>query len=81
MYAIYDSRVGTALRTLLDGDERIVKCPVGRSREGDMCNDEAWADNYVILLVVLGVIRDRMNEKGYPFNIADVEMALFMMGK
>lgn len=33
--AIYDSRVGTALRTLEHEGQRLVKCPVGRTRPGD----------------------------------------------
>jgi hypothetical protein len=79
--AIYDSRVGTALRTLKHESERIIKCPPGRKRCGDACSDEQWAENYEKFIWVLEVIRKLLNEHGYPFSIADVEMGLFMMGK
>lgn len=79
--AIYDSRVGTALRTLEVGGQRLVKCPAGRTRPGDICSDKKWATDYEKLIWILEVIRNCLNEQGYPFNIADVEMALFMMGK
>lgn len=79
--AIYDSRVGTALRTLEHKGERIVKCPAGRTRLGDLCTNEQWAKDYEKLIWILEVIRNWLNEQGFPFNIADVEIALFMMGK
>jgi hypothetical protein len=80
-FAIYDSRVGTALRTLIVENQRLVKCPAGRTRPGDPCSDEQWAKDYEKLIWILEIIRNRLNEQGYPFSIADVEMALFMMGK
>lgn len=80
-FAIYDSRVGTALRSLLFEGERLLKCPVGRGRSGDACSDEVWAENYERLIWVLEVMRDYLNERGYPFSVGDVEMALFMIGK
>jgi hypothetical protein len=80
-FAIYDSRVGTALRTLEHEGERLIKCPVGRTRPGDLCTKEQWAKNYEKLTWILEVLRNWLNEQGYPYNIADVEMALFMMGK
>jgi len=55
--------------------------PPGRSRPGDLCSDRQWAEDYQKLIWILEVIRDWLNEQGYPFSIADVEMALFMMGK
>lgn len=79
--AIYDSRVGTALRTLVHNGKSIIKCPVGRSRKGDMCTNKQWATNYEKLIWILEIMRNKLNEKGYPFNIADVEMSLFMIGK
>jgi hypothetical protein len=79
--AIYDSRVGTALRSLTHNGIRIIKCPPGRSRPGDTCSENVWANNYEQMLWVLEVTRNYLIEKGYPFSIADVEMALFMMGK
>ena len=79
--AIYDSRVGTALRTLKKNDIRLLKCPPGRNRPGDTCTKKKWAENYEKLIWTLEVIRNYLNKQGYPFSIADVEMALFMMGK
>jgi len=85
-FAIYDSRVGLALATLKDGDDRIIKIPgrapqAGRTFPSDNCGSEEWGENYQKLLWVLEVTRNVLNEEGYPFNLADVEMALFMMGK
>lgn len=80
-FAIYDSRVGSALRSLLYEGKRLVKCPAGRGRSGDACSDEVWAKNYERLIWVLEVVRDYMNERGYPLSVGDVEMALFMIGK
>lgn len=80
-YAIYDSRVGTALRSLVSDGERLIKCPAGRSRPGDSCSSQKWVDNYERFIWVLGIMSDCLNERGYPFCVGDVEMALFMMGK
>jgi hypothetical protein len=80
-FAIYDSRVGNALRTLEHQGQRLVKCPTGRTRPGDACTDEQWARDYEKLVWILEIIRNWLNEESYPFNTADVEMALFMMGK
>ena len=80
-YCIYDSRVGTALRSLKHDGKRIVLCPQGRSRGGDVCTNKQWAENYEQLIWTLEVTRDYLNRQGYPFRIADVEMALFMIGK
>ncbi|MCP8322253.1 MAG: hypothetical protein H3Z52_15145, partial [archaeon] len=80
-YCIYDSRVGTALRGLKYDDKRLILCPPGRLRGGDICTNNDWAENYERLVWTLEVMRDYLNQKGYPFRIADVEMALFMMGK
>jgi len=82
LYAVYDSRVGTALRSLVDEDGgRLIKCPAGRSRPGDACSDRGWAENYERLIWVLEIISGYMGERRYPFSVSDVEMALFMMGK
>lgn len=80
-FAIYDSRVGTALRTLKHEGERLIKCPAGRTRPGDVCTDIEWSSNYEKLIWTIELIRNWLNEQGYPFNVTDVEMALFMMGK
>lgn len=79
--AIYDSRVGKALKTLKLTENGTIKCPPGRGRPGDACTYAQSAANYQKLIWVLEVIRDYLNEQGYPFSSADVEMALFMMGK
>lgn len=81
-FAFLDSRVGTALKTLTYDGERIVKSPPGMNRAGDHdVTPSGWANNYQKLLWVLEIIRNELNEEGFPFSIADVEMALFMMGE
>lgn len=80
-FCIYDSRVGHALKTLQFTEKPILKCPAGRARPGDPCSDSGWAKNYQNLIWTLEVIRDYLNSEGHQFGIADVEMALFMMGK
>ena len=80
-FCIYDSRVGQALKTLQFAEKPVLKCPAGRARPGDPCSDSGWAKNYQNLIWTLEVIRDYLNSEGYQFSIADVEMALFMMGK
>jgi hypothetical protein len=80
-FCIYDSRVGTALRTLQKDGRRLILCPPGRSRGGDSASDSQWARNYERLIWTLEVIRDQLNSKGYSYIISDIEMGLFMMGK
>lgn len=80
-YAIYDSRVGTALRSLVSDSERLIKCPIGRNRPGDSCSNQRWVENYERLIWVLEITSGYLSERGYPFSVGDVEMALFMMGK
>ena len=80
-FCIYDNRVGTALKTLQFAEKPVLKCPVGPKKAGDICSDERWGENYNHLIWTLEVIRDYLNKEGYPFSIADIEMALFMMGK
>jgi hypothetical protein len=80
-FAIYDSRVGTALRSLVADGIRLIKCPAGRSRSGDTCSNRKWAENYERLIWVLEIMSGYLSEKGYPFSVADVEMALFMIGE
>ena len=79
---IYDSRVGFALQRLTHDGERLVKIPPSQSRLGDggVTNTE-WVKNYEHLIWISELIRDFMNENGCTYRIADVEMALFMMGK
>jgi hypothetical protein len=79
---IYDSRVGNALRDLKHEGKRIIAYPPGRGRDGDHgLNEEAWAENYQKLIWTLEIVRDYLNEKGQTYRLADVEMALFMIGK
>ena len=79
---IFDSRVGSALRTLTYDMERLVKIPSSRSRQGDAgVTRNEWAINYEHLVWITEIIRDYMNEAGCTYRVADVEMALFMMGK
>ena len=80
-YAIYDNRIGNALRSLQYGRERIIKCPPGSNQLGDALSNSEWAKNYVYLIWTLWVICDRMNEEGVLFNIADAEMALSVIGE
>jgi len=80
-FAIYDSRVGTALRSLVVDGRRLIKCPAGRGRPGDACSNRRWAENYERLIWVLEIMSGYLSQRCYPFSVADVEMALFMMGE
>ncbi len=80
-FCIYDSNVGNALKTLQFTEKPVLSCPPGPKRVGDICSDARWAENYEHLIWTLEVIRDYLHSEGYPFSIADIEMALFMMGK
>ena len=84
-FCIYDSRVGNALRDLTKHGKKIIRCPAGRGRRGDYvlpkrANHE-WAEDYQKLIWTLEIIRDYLKEKSHKLRIADIEMALFMMGK
>jgi hypothetical protein len=80
-FCIYDSRVGQALKTLQFAEKPVLKCPPGPVEPGDICSDARWAENYQRLIWTLEIIRDYLHSEGYPFSIADIEMALFMMEK
>jgi hypothetical protein len=80
-FCIYDNRVGNALKTLKFAEKPVLKCPAGPKDTDDICSDERWGENYHHLIWTLEVIKGYLNEKGYPFSIADIEMALYMMGK
>jgi hypothetical protein len=80
-FCIYDSNVGNALKTLQFTEKPVLSCPPGPKRVGDICSDERWTENYQHLIWTLEVIRDYLHSEGYPFSIADIEMALFMMGQ
>jgi len=78
---IYDSRVGSALKDLKYGNEKIILCPPGYGRDYDaVSKPEIWAEYYEKLIWTLEIIRDYLNERGYTYRLADVEMALYMMG-
>jgi hypothetical protein len=80
-FCIYDSRVGQALKTLKFAEKPALSCPAGPHKPGDICSDERWGENYLRLVYTLEIIRDYLHSEGYPFSIADIEMALFMMGE
>jgi hypothetical protein len=80
-FCIYDSKVGEALNTLQFTEKPVSKCPPGPKKAGDICSDSRWGENYQRLIWTLEIIRDYLHLEGYPFSIADIEMALFMMGK
>ncbi|GAG93918.1 unnamed protein product, partial [marine sediment metagenome] len=78
---IYDSRVGHALKDLKYDNKKIILCPPGYNRPGDAASNNVWAEQYQRLIWTLEIIRDHLNEKGHTFRLADIEMALFMIGK
>lgn len=80
-FCIYNNRVGHALKTLQFTEKPVLKCPPGHARSGDICSDSRWAENYQRLIWTLEAIRDYLHSEGYPFSVADIEMALFMMGQ
>jgi hypothetical protein len=80
---IYDSRVGYALREMRKNGSRIILIPPSRDleKEFDPASYSEWAENYERLIWTTEVIREYMNQQGCTYRLADVEMALFMMGK
>jgi len=79
---IYDSRVGYALRTMRHEEKRIVLIPPSQVRGGDaLVSYEVWAEQYEHMIWVAEVMRDYLNRQGCTYRLADVEMALFMVGK
>jgi hypothetical protein len=80
-FCIYDIRVGNALRTLKFEEKPVLDCPVGPKKPDDICSDQRWGENYQHLIWTLEVIKEYLNSEGYPFSIADIEMALYMIGK
>ena len=80
-FCIYDNIVGQALKNLQFTEKPVLQCPPGPKEPGDICSDARWGENYQRLIWTLEIIRDYLHSEGYPFSIADIEMALFMMGK
>jgi len=79
---IYDSRVGYALRTLEKNGKPLFLVPPSQVRPGDTnIRYTEWAQQYEQLIWAAEVIRDHMNRNGCTYRLADMEMALFMMGK
>jgi len=81
--AIYDSRVGYALREMRKNSAKVIPCPPGQShkRDRDSKTKNGWAMNYERLIWVLEIMIEYFKAKGLSFRIADIEMALFMMGQ
>ncbi len=84
-YCIFDSRVGKAMEDLRKDGTKVVRCPPGRTIEGDLVPyekwDEEWSIDYQKLVWILEVIRSYLIGKGHDLKIGDIEMALFMMGR
>jgi len=79
---IYDSRVGAALRTLTYDGTPIIPTPPSRVREHDTdISKNEWANHYEHLIWTIEVMRDYLNNIGCTYRLADVEMALYMIGK
>ncbi len=82
--AIYDSRVGHALRNVTFQGEKLIHVPPSRAvgRGGDIgISNRVWAQDYQRLIWILEVFREYLNERTLYFRLADVEMGLFMMGQ
>jgi len=80
---IYDSRVGHALRDLKKENIKLVKCPPDRSykRDFDSTTKGGWATNYERLIWTVEIILEYFETKQQSLRAADIEMALFAMGK
>jgi hypothetical protein len=80
-FCSFDNNVANALKTLQFNEKPVLKCPIGPKKPQDICSDERWGENYLHLIWTLEVIQEYLNKEGHPLSIADIEMALFMMGK
>ena len=80
-FCSYDNNVANALKTLKFAEKPVLKCPVGHKKPDDICSDKRWGENYLHLVWTLQVVKEYLNKEGYPLSVADIEMALFMMGK
>jgi hypothetical protein len=81
---IYDSRVGNALNDLIYHGEKIVLSPGSRNRDREydiVFRPDIWAEYYEKLIWTVDVMKEYLNGKGCTYRLADVEMALFMMGQ
>lgn len=82
-YAIYDSRVSIALREILSEDGKRLFPTVGRRKtkssqypNADVMSVSQMVEKYFLYLEALRVISERTRLK-----VAEIEMALFMIGK
>ena len=80
---IYDSRVGHALRELRKGRNKLVKCPPDRGlkRDRDNVTKKDWAVNYERLIWTMEILREYFKAKNRSLRAADIEIALYVIGK
>ena len=80
---IYDSRVGNALKDLKKDNVKLILCPPDRSykRDFDQTTKKSWATNYERLIWTIEVMQEYFKMKSYSLRVADIEMALFVMGE
>lgn len=80
---IYDSRVGHALRSLRKNSAKVILCPPDMSykRDCDQTSKNGWAMNYERLIWTLQIMLKYFNAKSLYFRMADIEMALFVLGE
>ena len=80
-FCSYDTNVANALKTLKFAEKPALKCLLGPKKPEDICSDERGGENYLHLVWTLEVIKEYLNKEGHPLSTADIEMALFIMGK
>jgi hypothetical protein len=80
---ICDSRVGNALKDLKKENVKLILCPPDRGykRDFDQTTRRGWAANYERLIWTIEIIQECFKKKSHPLRAADIEMALFVMGK
>ena len=80
---IYDSRVGHALRDMKKRGIKLVKCPPDRSykRDFDNASYRDWAMNYERLIWIIEILREYFKTKNFTLRAADIEIALYVIGK
>ena len=55
--------------------------PIKIFKDSALSEKKEWAKHYEHLIWTAEVIKNYMNAQGCTYRLADVEMALFMMGK
>jgi len=80
---IYDSRVGHALRDLKKGGIKLIKCPPdqGFKRDWDKGTKMSRAIDYERLIWTMEVLREYFKTKNRSLRAADIEIALFVLGR